>query len=429
MLDGSGSEAITQAAVLIEDGLIAFAGRRAQLPQETIPANQLNLPGGTIIPGLIDAHVHTTSPAAMQAYLAHGITTVRYAGMATTAVDEMRRAIAQRGLPGPRILDSGPMIDHGTPAYPDWAEVAATADEARALAIRLAGSGRYDALYPVQQITAGLLLPIVEVAHEHGLPVAGQLWMTDAGQAARLGVDQLDNNSQIFVSREWPADRLGTFRSQAERLSNMAYAWSSVDWEATTRMMDAMIEANVAYCPTFVVWEDTFDDLSPAREALAAGALALDRGAQRAWDAARLRNRRSRSPDELAARRSALEPRIEWVGRFHERGGRVIAGTDMEFGALYLARELAFLRQAGLTTAQAIAAATGESARALRISREVGTIEPGKVADLVVVGGNLSAGPSLDAPAGEALGQIQAVIVGGRLYSESNRPTLGRPST
>jgi hypothetical protein len=422
MLDGTGAAALADPALLIDDGLVTFAGPRSQLPATEIPPDHLDFPNATMIPGLIDAHVHTTSPAAMAACLAHGVTTVRYAGMSTSAVEEMRRAINERRLPGPRILDSGPMIDHGSPAYPEWAEVAATPNEVRALAGRLAHSGRYDALYPVQQITPDLLGPIVRVAHEHGLPVAGQLWATDGFEAARLGVDQLDNNSRIFVSRDWPAERLGTFRSQAERLSKMAFAWSSVDWEATTRLMDAMIEANVAYCPTFVVWEDTFEDPSPEREALAARAFALDPLAQQAWAESRRRNERSRPPDELAARRAALEPRLEWVGRFHERGGRVTVGTDMEFGALYLERELAFLRQAGFPPTQAIAAVTGESARALgRSANRIGTIEPGKVADLVILKGDATKDSS--APM-----NIEAVIVGGSVYSESNSPALGSPS-
>jgi imidazolonepropionase-like amidohydrolase len=423
LYDGNGSAPLSDVAVLIDDGLIAYVGPRSGLAADLNPGARIEAPAGAVIPGLIDAHVHTTSPAAMVANLAHGVTTVRYAGMATSAVDEMREALAVRGQVGPRILDSGPMIDTGSPAYPQWAEVAATPGDARTLARRLAGSGRYDALYPVQQITPDLLEPIVAVANEHDLPVAGQLWATDGEEAARLGVDQVDNNSRIFVSRDWPAGRLGAFRSMAERLSNMAYAWSSVDWEATTRMMDAMIEANVAYCPTFVVWEDSFDDPSPAREALAGRALELDPVAQQGWDEARRRNNRSRPPDEFAARRAALEPRIEWVGRFHQRGGRITVGTDMEFGALYLGRELVFLRRAGFSVAEAIAAATGASAKALgRSASQIGTIEPGKVADLVVVSGDPARDP--DAPM-----NIEAVIVGGKVYSESNSPTLGSPST
>ena len=63
LIDGSGGEPIHDAAVLVEDGLITFAGHHAELRADRIPAERLDFPDGTIIPGLIDAHVHTTSPA------------------------------------------------------------------------------------------------------------------------------------------------------------------------------------------------------------------------------------------------------------------------------------------------------------------------------------------------------------------------------
>ena len=93
ILDGTGSEPIADAAALIEDGLITFAGPRSQLAEGRIPADRLDFPNGTVIPGSIDAHVHTTSPAAMQAYLAHGVTTVRYAGLGDRS--------GRRDAPGP----------------------------------------------------------------------------------------------------------------------------------------------------------------------------------------------------------------------------------------------------------------------------------------------------------------------------------------
>ena len=71
----------------------------------------------------------------------------------------------------------------------------------------------------MQLITPELLGPIVEMAHGFGRPVLGQIWHTDAEQAAKIGIDQLDNTSRIFASRDYPKERLLSYRSVPERLA------------------------------------------------------------------------------------------------------------------------------------------------------------------------------------------------------------------
>jgi imidazolonepropionase-like amidohydrolase len=83
----------------------------------------------------------------------------------------------------------------------------------------------------------------------------------------------------------------------------------------------------------------------------------------------------------------SLDARREWIRRFHEMGGQLVVGTDMPFGGMAIHRELAILHECGLSTLEAIAAATGDAARVMR-APDIGTIAAGKLADLLVVDGD-----------------------------------------
>jgi imidazolonepropionase-like amidohydrolase len=77
--------------------------------------------------------------------------------------------------------------------------------------------------------------------------------------------------------------------------------------------------------------------------------------------------------------------RLEWMRRFRASGGRLVSGTDMQFGGIMLHRELLNLREVGLSAMEVIAAATSEAAIALRMNDALGSLEAGKLADLIVV--------------------------------------------
>src|SRR5262249_48544825 len=168
----------------------------------------------------------------------------------------LRDRATRNELLAPRILSCGPMLDRTPPAYPKWTSPVNTPVEATTTARRLLAEERVEALLVTQQITTDLMRPIVEVAHEFGRPVVGQIWSTDGRGAAEIGIDQLDNSSRIFASREYPKARLLAYRSIAERLGLLARGWIAVDWELTRPIMEAMVEHGVSYCPTLVVHQN-----------------------------------------------------------------------------------------------------------------------------------------------------------------------------
>ena len=82
----------------------------------------------------------------------------------------------------------------------------------------------------VQRIGLDLLREIVDVAHQHALPVVGQIWRMDAAEAAKAGIDQLDNSSRIAASRVVSGEALFDYGLVSERLAIASRLWTTIDW-------------------------------------------------------------------------------------------------------------------------------------------------------------------------------------------------------
>jgi len=411
LIDGSGAPPLADAALLVEGEQIVYAGPRAALG-EAPAARVVDAPAGTLLPGLIDLHIHSTFDADMRVYLKNGVTSVRFAGLNQDAVARLRARIEQGEIPGPRVFSCGPMLDVSPPAFPEWTSPVGTPEEAAAAARRLLREDGVDGLIVTQRITPALLRPIVEVAHGFGRPVVGQLWATDAREAAEIGIDQLDNNSRLFASRAYPPERLLRYGSIAERLALLARGWTTVDWDLTTPMMEAMVRRGVAFCPTLVV---TQHRITVGAEALRADPdyLAEFGPAERAeWEAFHARVGGAWTEEDRAVMRAALEQRQEWMRRFHALGGTLVLGTDMQFGGIMVHAELRNLAAAGLTPLEVIAAGTGRAAKKLGLAERLGTLRPGRLADLLLVRGD----PLRDLG---ALRDLALVVKGGQVVGGS----------
>jgi imidazolonepropionase-like amidohydrolase len=408
LIDGTGAPPVDHASVLIQGDRILRVGPDSSIGR--VPGTKaMDISGKTIVPGLIDLHNHSTFDADMRAYLKNGVTSIRFAGLNQDAVVVLRDRIQRRELAGPRIFSCGPMLDKTPPAYPRWTSPVNTPGEAAATARRLILEDEVEALLVTQQITPDILSAVVDVAHEFARPVVGQIWFTDGHEAAALGIDELDNYSRIFASREYPPERLLAYRSIGERLSLTARGWATIDWNVTEPIMDAMVEYGVSYCPTLVIHQhqvETTDTLQADHDYQA-----LFGEKEREEWAAFLRYIQGNwtEPDrrDMAA---AYDKRVDWIHRFHSKGGTVVVGTDMQFGGIVLHRELRNLEEAGLSRMDVIAAATGLAARELGKAESLGTLQPGKLADMLV----LNRDPLRDLG---ALRDIAHVFKGGEIVS------------
>jgi hypothetical protein len=387
LIDGTGAAPVADAAVLIRGERIVFAGPRHRLTDSgtTLPTRVIDGIGKAVVPGLIDLHNHSTFDSDMRVYLKNGVTTIRFAGVNQDDVVTLRGRVMRNELIGPRIFSCGWMLDKTPPAYPNWTSPVNTPTEAAITARRLLTEHQVEALLVTQLITPDLLQPIVDVAHEFSRPVVGQIWSTDAREAAEMGIDQLDNSSRILASREYPKERLLSYRTIAQRLGLLARGWAAIDWGLTQPIIEAMVEHSVSYCPTLVVHQHQVGIGLKELEADRDYQILFGEAERREWAAFIEYVQGTWTAEDRRLYAIAGDKRIEWMQRFHELGGTLVLGTDMQFGGIMVHRELRNLEAAGLSPLEVICAATGRSAHELGMAETLGTVETGKLADLLVL--------------------------------------------
>lgn len=396
LLDGTGAEPVERSGLVIEGGVIQEVGPVGTLHRPSGGARRLDFPGATLLPGLIDCHVHLTFSAShrpldellgedertlllramrnAQTALRAGITTVKDLGSAGEVVFSLRDAIARGLLPGPRILAAGaPITTSGGHCF--WlggeadtrAEVVRTvrrlvksgADVIKVMATggRLTSGSNVSAA----QFTADELRALVEDAHRLGRKVSAHCHGT-AGirNAVAAGVDVIEHSA-------WVAAR----------------ASDEVEYDAS--VAQAMAGKGIFLDPTLSPHE-AHVGLDPS--------LVLP---------AYLESQRIR-PRVLEAHRQSIAAGVE-----------IVCGTDAGVARTpfdSLPDEIRHLHERlGLSPAQALRAATVNAARSAGKEAELGSLRPGRRADVLVVEGD----PLVDL---RCLRRVRAVFKDGVLEVE-----------
>jgi imidazolonepropionase-like amidohydrolase len=363
------------------------------------------------IPGLIDMHVHVSGDGRadlLPLFPAHGVTTVRDTGGILTSLHVLRQDLEAARRIGPRLFYAGPILD-GLPAIWPFMTLLVDTERRAEAAVRFLAAHDVDVIKVYNSVPEASLGVIVRSAHELDLPVTGHvpraITMT---RAIELGVDGLEHiritGREMLTAEE--ADRLDYLPvREREPLLWERYDPVSPKFE---RLARRLAEARVFVDPTFVVDHAMVfpEDHGASRDDLPGwidDALAkIVRPAQMA----------PVPPELREAGRSMFEKRLRFVGLCAAAGVRLIAGTDLtgpgeQLPGRGLQRELAFLVMAGLTPLEALRAATVTAAEALRREEELGAIEVGKVADIVV----LDRDPLADI---QNVGSVRLVVQRGR---------------
>ncbi|WP_104991331.1 amidohydrolase family protein [Deinococcus sp. NW-56] len=422
--NGLDAQATEDGAVRIENGRITFAGERAAL---AAPANALTVrTGGTLMPGLIDLHVHAR-PGYLAWFVAAGVTTVRDACNSLETVAQMR-ALALK----PRLLPCGPLLDGPDAFFHNFgpgavhrpgdglerragAWVVDTPQEARDAVTRLHGEG-ITQLKLYEQLAPEVYEAAARRARELDLPVMTDLGMlstrgltgarVDARQALALGVRTIEHVSGYALAYQ----RMGG-DPLAERL----------DGTLLDDLAGLTVEAGTALVPTLMIFatlarDEVFDTSGvPLAD--------LDDAVQASLQAQWQRVHAGTAPARHHAR-ADLRLASELLTRVRALGGRIGAGTDTPAAAFNLPggglhQELELLAQAGLSPLDALRAATSEAGQILG-RPDLGVLREGAVADVLVVRGN----PLRDL---RATRQIAAVVQGGRVHTpEALREALLR---
>jgi imidazolonepropionase-like amidohydrolase len=377
LVDGTGAPAVANAALVIENGLITYAGPAAEAPA-TPDARVIDAKGGTIMPGLIEAHIHLTyfnvtelqdldikfpveyvtlqSAVNAKTALECGYTSARSGGCLHNIDVWMKKAIEEDMIPGPRLSACGREIC-GAGGLMDWNPdyrrigmegivfIVNGPEQARTAVRKLVKDGiEWVKTYPTGDaaspdindhhtlcMTFDEMHAVVATAHNHGLKVTGHCRARDGiYNALKAGYDAIEH---------------GTFMDD--------------------ECLDLLLKRNVPMCPGL-----GFEKFS------------VDRGKDFGL-----------SQRVLDGHQETLEAGAESCRKVLKAGGTMGLGGDYGFGwtphGTYAQELTFFVNYVGFTPLQTITCATLGGAKMMGRAHELGTLETGKLADVLVVDGDV----------------------------------------
>jgi hypothetical protein len=374
LVDGTGAAAVPDSVVVIHDGRIVAAGPRAKVK---IPKNAqvVDARGKTILPGLWDMHAHFEQVEWGPIYLAAGVTTVRDCGNEFEFITAVRDAVAKGEGLGPRILAAG-IVDGSGPQALGVARVD-TPEQAKMWVDKYHDAG-FQQIKIYSSVKLDEIKFIADEAHRLGMTVTGHIPDgLDAYQGVDAGMDQI-NHIQYMLPIMIPAtprdsNRLARLKAESEIDLNSPEAQKAI---AFLKAHDTVVD------DTLAIFE--FFSASTARPPASFEPGVLKVAPELAEQLVDVGPPSPVAPllDKIFAKE------VEITGALHRAGIRIVAGTDQTVPGYSLHRELELYVQAGFTPMEAIQAATIVPARVMGVDKEVGTVEPGKRADVIILGGN-----------------------------------------
>ena len=404
VIDGTGAAAVEDQTIVIVDGKIQSVGPSSSA---SIPANAqvLDLKGYTVAPGLVGMHDHMFFPMGgtppmysnmggsfPRLYLAMGVTTIRTTGSVVPYTDlEIKKLIDNGRMIGPKMHITAPYLE-GRGAFTPVMHQLTGPDDARRMVNFWADSGA-TSFKAYMNISRDELRAAVEEAHKRQLKVTGHLCSVGYREAAEIGIDNLEHGLMAdseFVPNKQP-DQCPAGGAVPASLRQLDL--NSLAAQETIR---TLVAKNVAITSTLPVFEAGGAPLTQSGIG-AASALMNPRVFAVMSSEARVRYltaraRVSSTSDYVTLLRKAMD----FERAFVKAGGLLIAGLDPTgnggvvagFGDL---REVELLVEAGFTPVEAIKIASFNGAKFLGEDAHIGSIAPGKQADLMVIKGNPAA--------------------------------------
>lgn len=394
LVDGTGAAPRDDQTIVVRDGVITAVGPTTSIP---IPAGSqvIDLTGHTVTPGFVGLHEHTyfsqgsrttqMTTSGPLAYLALGMTTIRTGGSMFPYQElNMQRGIMRGDLPGPRMHITGPYLN-GTAGAGSMNRGLATPAEARRVVAYWAEEGA-TWLKLQGNISRAIAAAVIDEAHKHRMQVTGHLCSLSFAEAAAIGIDALEHgfitNSAYIAGKQPDVCPAENMRGQAD---------VDVKSPAVQASIRDLVAKKVALTSTLAVYE-TF---VPGRAHLMPRAMELlAPDTRREVEATHA----TVGKEGLIVPPTLLKKMMEWERDFVKAGGLLGAGVDPwgtgmlpGFGDL---RNYELLVEAGFTPAEAIQVMSLNGARILREQDKRGSIEPRKMADLVVIRGNPVATPA-----------------------------------
>ena len=387
LIDGTGSPLRNDSVVILKDERILTVTDKEKYTRYPKDSEIVNLTGRFLIPGLFDMHAHvasvlsfsynqTVSENTLKALLDNGVTTIRNPAGPTKESVALRDAVSAGQIKGPQIFTAGRLIN-GLQFPTRFVETMANTEaEVREEVKRQADAGvdyvkLYIGLYP------NLVKTAIDEAHNQGIKVIGHLYLTSWTDAANLGIDALTHGvpvSPFLLSKDTREIFIENGRGPFDH-----FLWLNlVDLNSTkiNEMINALVKNKVPVDPTLSIYKAMLKD---------------DLQNQYLW------------------------PKVLQLTKIlYDHGVTILSGTDIpNFGLIpgvSLHHELELLVKAGINPLNVIKIATSNGAEALGILDDVGTIEAGKQADMII----LNANPIRNI---RNIGAIEGVIEDGQFFN------------
>jgi len=403
VIDGTGSPTKPNQTVVIKNGVIAWVGQQPDLTGDQ--SHVVNASGKFLIPGLWDMHTHVAGITAdpdwgkllLPQYLAYGITGIRDMAGDVASLLGWKQEQADGKLIGPRMFIAGPFIDGSKRGFtfPNDVIEAATPEAGRA-AVRLLKQRGVDFVKVGSHLSRETFLAIAGECKLQKIPFLGHVpdavTPLEASAAGMKSEEHLLGIALSVSSREEGLRKeISSARAQNDMKSYSAVVAESQNTldEAKARTLFAEFKRNGTWIVPTLVWTEVTSTLSQ-RNGLHqtewdANLSYLPRALQEKWKSSDL----GISEGEQAYYARKLQSDLRIVGLMHHSGIRLLAGSDSldpyVFPGESLHRELELLVSAGLSPMEALQTATVNPAKFFGLENELGTIEPGKKADMVLL--------------------------------------------
>jgi len=363
LFDGRGTETRSGVDIVIDGNRIRqVEPHRDDLHRGTV----VDASSGTVVPGIIESHTHLSKEYGQvlgRIWLSFGITTARNPATNPFEANEERESLASGVRIGPRVVTTGEPLDGTRIYYPGGVALdgGAMVDNYMSRAQALG----FDFVKTYVRLPDLLQKRIIAAAHQAGMPVTSH---------------------EIYPAVAYGADGVEHIRGTSRR----GFTPKNSETRHTYHdVIDLLAASGMTLTPTIGIQGGhqllTLKDgswLDDARIKTLFPATASE--------PSRALRAKPSTPADIAAREALVAPQERLVSALHKAGGRIIAGTDSPINpyGLSLLLEIEHYVRGGLTPAEALLTATAVPAQAMGLGAELGTIEPGKLADLVVVDGN-----------------------------------------
>src|ERR671915_1270058 len=408
LIDGTGDPPKPNAVIIINGNKVFAVTNETEyydqyyslINNESARVNILDLTGKYVIPGLFDMHAHVAgvrknsynqnfSENALEMLLDYGVTTIRSPAGPTNQSIALKHNVSEGNIEGPEIFTAGRLLNGPQIAIPFVEKQISTEEQARE-EVRYQAAAGVDYVKLYVGLPPNLVKAAIDEAHSQGIGVIGHLYMTTWTDAANLGIDALAHGVPVNPFLLPSGDKREQFLENNGGPFDHFLWLDLVDLNSTEleEMVNALVENDIPVDPTLSIFEAMLkDDID-------------DDGFS----------------DPQNQLRWAKVLKLTKI--MYDNGVQILSGSDIpNFGLIpgaSLHNELELLVEAGIKPLEVIEIATNNGATALGIDERVGTIQPEKQADMIV----LSANPVENISHSK---EIEAVLVDGRFANIDNQ--------